>query len=225
MNIQIPKIFCISLKENFLRKLHIEYHLKSNQIDFEFFDGINGKQFGLKTNIPFKDKNCCLSESQIKQLGDKDYYITSGHIGCILSHYMLWKTLSHLPYEEIIIFEDDIQLCEDFKNKFFNFKSKLPDDWQYVFLGHYFLPEQFTQISDGIITSNPPPLTTHAYMIKKSSIPILLETNHLAWGHIDIQIQKRSLKYLKHYTFYPSLVNQLSVDLNENEFKSLNHDT
>jgi len=34
-----PKTFCISLKENFLRKLHIEHHLKSNQIDFEFFDG------------------------------------------------------------------------------------------------------------------------------------------------------------------------------------------
>jgi hypothetical protein len=58
-------------------------------------------------------------------------------------------------------------------------------------------------------------------MIKKSSIPILLETNHQAWAAVDIQIQKRSLKILKHYVFLPSLAEQFSLLKQRNPDKGL----
>jgi hypothetical protein len=48
-------------------------------------------------------------------------------------------------------------------------------------------------------------------MIKKSSIPVLLETNHQAWAAVDIQIQKKTLKILKHYVFLPPLIDQVSL--------------
>jgi hypothetical protein len=48
-------------------------------------------------------------------------------------------------------------------------------------------------------------------MIKKSSIPVLLETNHQAWAAVDIQIQKKTLKILKHYVFLPVLIDQVSL--------------
>lgn len=212
-----PKIFCLTLKETIVRKQHAIKEFSKHNLDVEFFEGINGTTFGLKTIIPYKDDN---------PDGD-DYFITSGHIGCILSHLMLWKTLQYLPYEEIIIFEDDLILTENFKNKFIEYYTQLPSNWQYVFLGHCCLaPDEYnTKISTNILSSIHPPMCTHGYMIKKSSLPILIETNSIAWSHIDIQIQKKTLKKLQSYICMPPLVDQLSIQHdNKSDFKSLTKD-
>lgn len=203
MNESMPKIFCLTLKDTPKRRVYAEKHFKENNLDVELFEGINGVKFGLKTIIPFKDDNP----------NGPDWFITSGRIGCLLSHYMLWQTLWYLPYEEFIIFEDDVVLCENFQERFLQMKLQLPNDWQYVFIGHCCLPPEEYQIkiSENVITNIHAPMCTHAYMIKKSSIPILLETNHQAWAAVDIQIQKRSLKILKHYVFLPSLAEQFSL--------------
>ena len=203
MNESMPKIFCLTLKDTPKRKEYAERHFKENNLDVELFEGINGAKFGLKTIIPFKDDDP----------NGPDWFITAGRIGCLLSHYMLWQTLWHLPYEEFIIFEDDVVLCENFQERFLQMKLQLPNDWQYVFIGHCCLPSEEYQIkiSENVITNIHAPMCTHAYMIKKSSIPILLETNHQAWAAVDIQIQKRSLKILKHYVFLPSLADQFSL--------------
>lgn len=223
----LPKTFCLTLKETPKRKEYAYNHFKQHNLDVEFFDGIHGKKFGLSTVIPYMDDN-----PNWKPGDGSPHFISQGHIGCILSHFILWKTLSYLPYDEILILEDDVILCDNFKEKFIKYKSELPDDWQYVFVGHCCLPpeDQQLKVTNNIITSNHSPMCTHAYMIKKSSIPILLDTNHQAWAHIDIQIQKRSLKQLKHYVFVPSLVEQISLnlirenDMNDSEFKSLTLD-
>ena len=199
----LPKIFCLTLKDTPKRREYAEQHFKENGLDVEFFEGINGTTFGLRTTIPYKDDN---TEGY-------DYFISSGHIGCILSHLMLWKTLQYLPYEEIIILEDDVILCNNFINKLNVYKSQLPNDWQYVFVGHCCLPPEnyHIKVTENIITTTHPPMCTHAYMIKKSSIPVLLETNHQAWAAVDIQIQKKTLKILKHYVFLPPLIDQVTL--------------
>lgn len=202
----LPKIFCLTLKDTPKRREYAEQHFKENGLDVEFFEGINGTTFGLRTTIPYKDDNT---------EGDdySGYFIKQGRIGCLLSHYMLWQTLWHLPYDEILILEDDAVLCEKFQERFNQFKSQLPIDWQYVFVGHCCLPPEDYQIkiSDNVITTTHPPMCTHAYMIKKSSIPVLLETNHQAWAAVDIQIQKKTLKILKHYVFLPPLIDQVTL--------------
>jgi len=205
---KLPKIFCLTLKETPKRREYAENHFKQYDLNVEFFEGINGGRFGLKTKIPYKDDNPA----------GPDYFIKEGKIGCLLSHLMLWKTILHSNYDEILILEDDVVLCENFKEKLIELKNKLPDNWQYVFVGHCCLvsSEHQTIISDGIVVPYYPPMCTHAYMIKKSSIPILIETNSQAWAPVDIQIQKKSLTLLKYYVCNPPLVNQISM------IKSLN---
>ena len=199
----LPKMFCITLKDTPKRTECAKLEFEKHGLDVTFFEGINGHKFGLKTTIAYKDDNP----------DGSDYFIKQGRIGCLLSHYMLWQTLWHLPYEEILILEDDAFLCENFQERFLDFKKQLPDDWQYVFVGHCCLPPNDYQIkvTDNIITTTRPPMCTHAYMIKKSSIPVLLDTNHQAWAAVDIQIQKKTLKILKHYVFMPPLVEQISL--------------
>jgi len=217
MNYNLPKIFCLTLKDTPKRKEYAIQYFKQQGLDVEFFDGINGAKFGLKTTIPYKDDDPT----------GPDYFIKQGRIGCLLSHYMLWQTLWYLPYDEILILEDDAILCDNFKEKFVEFKNKLPSDWEYVFVGHCCLPPEKYQIkiSDNIITTTHSPMCTHAYMIKKSSIPVLLDTNHQALAAVDIQIQKKTLKILKHYVFLPPLIDQFTLKTEENSiFSSLTLD-
>jgi len=213
-----PKIFCITLKDTPERKKIADKHFKDNGLYVEFFEGINGKKFGLKTSIPYNDDS----------IEKSDYYILHGKIGCLLSHYMLWQTLLYLPYDEIIILEDDAYLCDNFIEKFFLYKNQLPSNWEYVFLGYscfneFNLP---SNINDKIIKCKIPPLGTFGYMIKKSAIPILLDTNHQAWAPVDIQIQKKSLENLNHYICSPPLINHRLHYLNDKSkiFDSLTED-
>ena len=67
-------------------------------------------------------------------------------------------------------------------------------------------------------------MCTHAYMIKKESINTLIETNSMAWAHIDIQIQKKTLKILKHYVFLPALIDQISLLKQTSTDKSIDKD-
>jgi len=214
MNYNLPKIFCLTLKDTPKRREYAEQHFKQHGLDVTFFEGINAKTFGLRTVIPFMDD--ILSNNPSWKPGDSPpYYITQGHVGCILSHYMLWKTLSYFPDDEFLILEDDVVLCDGFKDKLLDYKSRLPNDWQYVFVGHCCLPDEqhVHKQLDNIYTTSCPPLCTHAYMIKKESIKSLIETNNVAWAHIDIQIQKRTLldNKLKYYVFLPPLADQISV--------------
>ena len=203
------------MKDTPKRREYAEQHFKQHGLDVEFFNGIDGNKFGLVTTIPYRDDG-----------PGPDYFIKQGRIGCLLSHYMLWQTIWHSPYEEVLILEDDAILCENFQEKFLEFKKQLPDDWQYVFVGHCCLPpdEYQIKVTDNIITTTHPPMCTHAYMIKKSSIPVLLDTNHQVWAAVDIQIQKKTLKILKHYVFMPPLVEQVSLLKQRNPDKPIDTD-
>lgn len=218
----LPKMFCITLKNTPDRKKYAENQFLENGLDVTFFEGIDGKKFGLNTNIPYMD-----DVPNWKPCDGSPYYISQGHVGCILSHYMLWNVLKYLSYDKILIFEDDVILNENFKENLLKIKSNLPDDWQYVFVGHCCCPDEnnIHEVSNGIYITNTPPMCTHAYMIKKESIETLIETNSMAWSHIDIQIQKLSLgsNGLKYYVCIPPLADQISInnEFDNKIFKSL----
>ena len=216
MNV-FPKVFCIFLKNYPKRKLYAENHFREHGISVEFFEGIDAKKFGLNTKIPYTDDN----PNWNKDCGTP-YFISQGHVGCILSHYMLWRVMQYLPFGEYLILEDDVELCKDFKEKLLNIKSKLPENWQYCFVGHCCLNEENSMhVDEGIIQTAYPPLCTHAYMIKKSALQTLINTNSIAWSSIDIQIQKRSLSNLNYYVLNPPLADQLSITKPGENFKSL----
>ena len=219
--IKFPRVFCLTLKETPHRRQYAENHFKEHGLDVTFFEGIHAKNFGLSTMIPYMD-----DQPNWKPGDGTPYYISQGHIGCILSHYMLWKTLSYLPDDEFLILEDDVQLCDGFKEKLLSIKSNLSNDWQYIFVGHCCCPSEEHCIKqiENIYTTPHPPLCTHAYMIKKESLRTLIETNSVAWSHIDIQIQKRTLwdNKLKYYVCIPPLCNQISINWpTDPNFKSL----
>lgn len=212
----LPRTFCITLRETPLRKEKAIEYFNEVGLKVEFFEGIHGPSFGLKTTIP-----------NYEIFPGREYFITPGHVGCILSHLMLWNVLLTQPEEEFLIIEDDVQLCDDFFEKFVKFKLELSSDWEFVSVG--WLPitgydeSNTVKISDNIAIRMIE--GTHAYMVKKSALKTLIETNQLAWSHIDIQISKKSFPKLVHYSFEPSLISQRSIkNVEETTWVSLCYD-
>jgi GR25 family glycosyltransferase involved in LPS biosynthesis len=202
MNNTVPRTFCISLRETPKRKEEIIKYLGQVGLKAEIFDGIHGESFGLKSTIPNYEK-----------LPGREYFITQGAVGCLLSHLMLWNVLITQPEDEFFIIEDDILLCDDFFEKFAKFKLELPTDWQMAYVGWLPVNGEYegdiTHISENIVI--PKPMCTHAYMVKKSALKILIETNQLAWNPLDMQMIERSLPMLNYYATKTPLINQRSV--------------
>lgn len=199
---RVPRTFCITLRETPKRQEAAQKYFKEINWPVEFFKGIHGESFGLKSTIPNYNK-----------LPGREYFITQGAIGCLLSHLMLWNVLIYQPEDEFLILEDDIKLADDFSDRYKKFRKELPDDWQIVYLGHLIpggLKEKgIIHISENVMVCKP--MCTHAYMVKKSALKILIETNQLAWSPLDIQIIERSLPKLKHYAVKDPLITQRSV--------------
>lgn len=198
----IPRTFCVTLRETPKRKEEAQKYFEEIGLKAEMFDGLHGASFGVKPTIP-----------NYTTLPGREYFITQGAVGCILSHLTLWNVLQHQPEDEFLIVEDDVTFCEGFAEKFAQFKSELPDDWEFVYVGWYPIgggaSDNFIRVTDNITIR--PVNCTHAYMVKKSALQKLIDTNQLASDTLDNQIRNRSFSKLHHYTFEPSLVTQRSV--------------
>lgn len=198
----IPRIFCVSLRETPKRREEAIKYFQQVGLQVEMFDGIHGESFGLKTTIP-----------NYNIVPGREYFIPQGAVGCILSHLMLWNVLINQPDDEFLVVEDDILLCDDFFEKFTKFKLELPEDWQMAYIG--WLPpgnkggEDIVHVSENVVI--PHPVCTHAYLVKKSALKILIETNQLAWSPLDMQISQRSLPKIKYYASKIPLITQRSV--------------
>lgn len=58
-------------------------------------------------------------------------------IACTLGHLAILKHAQMMDYDNIIVLEDDVALCEDWNKRIERLSENLPSDWEYVYLsGH-----------------------------------------------------------------------------------------
>jgi len=196
----IPRTFCITLKETPKRRKEAQKYFDDIGLKVEFFDGAYGESLSLKT-----------TSSNLIEFNKDDIFITSGAIGCCLSHFLLWNICNYLPENEYLIIEDDAIFCENFlSNKFELFYKQLPPDWEFVNVGWipYGNDESCRKISENI--SIRIPSGTQAYLIKKSIIPYLIKSFYPVQYPLDLMLINRVFPNIKHYVFDPSLVSQKS---------------
>jgi GR25 family glycosyltransferase involved in LPS biosynthesis len=110
------KIFVIHYKKLIDRKKHIiEQFEKYNITDYEFIeidrDELEGYDLSLFENVAKHD------------------------IAIYLSNMYAYKEIKN-NYDEAIIFEDDIILCDNFINIFNNYLTQLPKDYDMLFIGN-----------------------------------------------------------------------------------------
>jgi len=171
--------------------------------------GIHGRKWGLATTIPYEE-DC---PGKKTPAGEEPYCLDPGNIGLVLSHYLTWNLAWHQKVEEFLIFEDDAELCENFEREFSAIYARLPPDWQIVLLGCAKETNPTNEVAPSIYDHRYP-FCTHAMLIKQSALPVLLETQQLAWAPIDIQLIYKSYPSLRVYTIWPMLVGNKSLEGN-----------
>ena len=124
----------------------------------------------IRYNILFKNKRTRLS---------------NGEIGCLLSHYEIWKEISQKNLAFAIIYEDDVNFHTNFKKISNDVFLDIPHDFQILYLGGRntcVYPKYVDPITNNISIHHPTILsgidsdrTTHAYVISQSCCNILIE--------------------------------------------------
>lgn len=111
----------ISLSHCVDRRERMRQQLDSIEIEFTFFDAVDGTQ----TNFPLADKrNDALT---IKRLG---YTLSDSELACYASHYLLWQECI-TENRALLVLEDNAQLQSNFRQVY----ARLPDlAEQYAFL-------------------------------------------------------------------------------------------
>ena len=110
------KILVIHYDKLIERKKHILKQLDNAGLnDFEFVSNHG------------KEKLTPIEKSKFKDL-------TDGEISLMLHHFECYKIISE-KYDYAIIFEDDVILGDNFKNKIEKNISDLPEDWDMLFFG------------------------------------------------------------------------------------------
>jgi GR25 family glycosyltransferase involved in LPS biosynthesis len=95
------------------------------------------------------------------------------HLGCKDSHKRLLSKIYDDELEYCLVFEDDVELCENFEVKLNEIIEELPKDWDIVYLGGWNLGDKKPYSTKLDIAEKI--YTTHSYLIRRKFIPKLLE--------------------------------------------------
>lgn len=121
----IPHIFVMNLDRATTRWENIQKVMTAAELQVERLPGIDGRT---------------LTKAQLKLMSTQIsvFFQPKGVIGCYLSHRKFWQYVVDRNYSSAIIFEDDVRLIPDFKNKLeYSLQRLNEDNLQYdiVFLG------------------------------------------------------------------------------------------
>ena len=203
------------------RTAGVRAHMDARGIDATYYRGFHGKTWGLRTVLEY----------------DKGKVISPGHVGLNLGVWALWQHI-HLgtagdhtgrrdgpgPNDPVIIFEDDVTLPELFASQLVDLEIQLRydfPDWDLVFLGLAEVePRVWHKVTERIgkpdsrLCRLSDPFGTHAIMLRRRALPILLDNMTAAQRNLDQQLYERVLKpgLLKWCAVLPSIVGQRTFD-------------
>jgi len=128
----------VNLKKEKQKKINMQLILNEAAIKFNFFNAIDGST---------------LSDEEIKKINTNrkklkgspfNRDLTQGEIGCLLSHYEIYKKINE--NDIYLILEDDINI-DDKLQDFLQRTSFLPKNWDVILVGHHVLRSRPARIA------------------------------------------------------------------------------
>lgn len=191
--LSINQMYCLNLKHRTERLMYAAKHLDDHGIyGVHFWPAVDGRAERLTSNIA---------------------RLTPGMLGCYESHKQILTHALQNNYESIIVFEDDLQFIPGF-NEFMTIALKqIPEDWQFVYLGHQEhggFGDHLEQISNFWVKPKSV-WGTQCYMVRgRSTIEAILQRMQKQEMQIDEQLIHMILPNsgIKYYAIFPSVVGQ-----------------
>lgn len=158
-------IIILNLQRSADRKqLMEEQFMKLNLTNYTFFPGFDGKNI---INMSFN-----VSIIRGSGLGRK---LERNEISIIMTHIAALKHAQVMDYENVIIFEDDVVLCEDWKERIDWLFQNLPDDWEYAYLAGHSDFVKLPMFEEPTIIKAPPMIGAFSYLVNKKGIQKLID--------------------------------------------------
>jgi len=192
-----PRIFCLTLPEKPERTEKARKHFQERGVSAEFFKAIHGPTAGLSTIHPFEVDN--------PGSGFRMGFVPTG---IFLAHYMLWSAIMLLDNEHFLILEDDAQFPLGWGNRVGQALSDAPLDFDMLYIGSCCCAGRPQTQIKGEVWEVKYPQCTHAYIVAKKALPVLLSTNRKIYAPVDIALNLHSHPLLKVYTVLPAIVMQ-----------------
>jgi GR25 family glycosyltransferase involved in LPS biosynthesis len=169
---------------------------------FKFFHGLNGAKSGLKATIPYTEDN-----------RENPYYICAKHIGCTMSHIMLWSALEMSEGDNHwLVLEDDVVFRDGWKEAIDLALKEAPQDWDMIFVGSCCSVGRVEEkVGHNLYRCHP--LCTHAYIVRRKALKPLLETTVEISAHIDLLIYFKTRHLLNSYSILPRVADQFETEI------------
>jgi len=145
----------------------------------------------------------------------RDYTPPPYHVGCCLSHWLLWRDLwrnwggSSNP---VAVMEDDVELREDWEPMLYAALKDLPDDWDILFAGSCNAKFNGATHYKGNLWQAKEPLCTHFYLVRPKALPVLIESCERIYTNIDWAIIEQAIPHLNTYAVLPRLAHQHGME-------------
>jgi GR25 family glycosyltransferase involved in LPS biosynthesis len=195
-------IIVLNLERSTDRRTILEKQFKKLGItNYTFFPCFDGK------NII----NASFTASIIKGTG-MGRKLTTAEISIIMSHLGALKFIqaisSHseydLQYAKVIVLEDDVVICEDWKARLDLLISMLPIDWEYVYLAGHSDFVKLPMYEKPTIIPAPKMIGAFSYMINRVGLEKLIKyCGEFTTTYDDMIMHKIQSGKLKAYLFIP----------------------
>ncbi|MFA6241945.1 MAG: glycosyltransferase family 25 protein, partial [Candidatus Hydrogenedentales bacterium] len=178
-------------------------HFRERGLYVEWMFGINAEATGLITTKPYRSDDPSLG-----------FLLPPRKVGCFLSHYMAWTICNHLDDDPIMIVEDDADFPEDWIERVQLALEHVPEDADMLYIGNCNCADKPKDQISGEIFEVRYPFCTHAYVVWKKALPVLLASQRGELSApIDLSLYYKSYPKLRVYTVLPRIVAQRGTPL------------
>lgn len=166
--------------------------------------GIHGETFGILGVKPYR-----LDHPKAGEV------IGYAQTGLFISHYMVWTAMELARDESLLILEDDALVPVDWQKRFKQALEQVPPDVDILMVGSSNTVDKPKRKVNGCIWEVKYPFCTHAYIVYRKALPVLLDKMRDASMTIDIALIQRVYPSLRVYTVLPRIIDQRDMELTE----------
>jgi len=191
-------IIALNLERSKDRKELLEAQFNNSGIeDFTFFPGFDGDDMvnNSMANIPI-----------IKGVG-MGRKLRKAEIAIIFSHLAALKHAQVMGYENVVILEDDVTICEDWDKRLKILLNSLPEDWEYVYLSGHSDYIKIPMYPSPTILKAPAMIGAFSYLVNKEGMKKLIKyCSEIVTTYDDMIMHKIKSNKLSGYLYLPFMV-------------------
>lgn len=187
---RLCKVYLINLKE---RKKRLKTTLRNlNNLGYpkiQRFEAVNGHLMSNQEIMDIVDEKALTSIWNNKR--KYDHELSRGAVGCYLSHVAIWEKLQNDKNQQFyLILEDDTMPTKTLE-QIHNTLKRLPPDWDIYLCGGIY--ERSNVVKKNICKVSQF-MCTHAYVIHRKKLPIILSNVYPIRKQIDFYLSELSMQ-------------------------------